>query len=1239
MLTADSLARLSLRIALFITCLGAIVLSAAAQEDFEEESPYAPGLVATFQQANANAAEKVTRIDEALAFDWAAAAPDPRLPAGNFTAMWRGRLWTQVPGRYELAVYAGGGKVSLRLAGKEVLAGTAAAADWLRSEPIDLEFGRHELEVTFERSAAPARLAFYWSGPNFVLEPVPARFLMHDREASPATDFERGRTLAAAFRCAACHGDQADSQALAAPALEKLSGNLESAWLVDWLSAKPADGARDKLVRRMPHFALSAAEAADVAAWLTRLPAEPAPESPRTESKQPAKKKTGKAKSSPPKPSAAEGERLFLTLGCLACHQHGELGESGLFGGGDLTAIGAKRPAAFFARWLADPASLNRHHRMPVFDLSAVERDSLALWLGQQGKPAQLEQQGNTERGARLVAEQRCAACHALPGEEVVAKVSSLKALSAASDWNRSCADGESAAAGQPRYGLAQDDAKAVMAYYTAFAARPDGSLAEPLAASPQSAGRDLLVELNCLACHAREGIDRQVHALPGGLEKHLAAVVAQHDALGKQVPAMTPPALNAVGDKLTDEALANAIRREGKVHRPYLMARMPKFRLTDQQLASLVAYFTATDRIPERTETEDSPRPLVAALAAAGPRLVTTDGFGCTSCHQVGSVLPDKAPLNARGPDLSMLEKRVRREWFGRWCASPARIVPRMEMPSVQVPVRGVLGDNVHDQLAAVWHILNTPGFEPPEPNPVRVLRLSGVSEKKESPLVLHDVIKVGDRTHLFPVVMGLPNRHNILYDLETGRLAAWWLGDMARQRTKGKSWFWEAGGTPIFDPGFTESELSLWIDGKERLPSRRGQHNSEINWFGGSTLWKKLTFKSESVEGSSESKPTTVYVDVDEHVTAHRDEGGFTRTISIFGSKTIDKLRFRLVSEDVAKQCRWDGQSKELTLPGPSGIVLKLIAPSRATWNDDGSILIHASDNRSNHLREHAFQLLPDEHWAKWRALIEIKYSTKLSADRYPEVAVDLPSPTAARVLIAPGIEGVRLPLSTDMMPTGFAWSPDNELYLSSLKGQVFRATDTSGDGLEDRLETFADGLATPYGLFAARNHVDVITKTGLVRLLIHERSALGAQMIAKGWGATDDYHDWAVGLVPGDSGEYFIGLPCQQDQRNEAAANYRGQLLKLVPRKRQRNEVHEFDLEVVSSGHRFPMGLARNSGGELFVTDNQGNYNPFNELNHVRPGAHFGFINALEKEKGFKPPRFDKPALIFRILGRGV
>ena len=67
-------------------------------------------------------------------------------------------------------------------------------------------------------------------------------------------------------------------------------------------------------------------------------------------------------------------------------------------------------------------------------------------------------------------------------------------------------------------------------------------------------------------------------------------------------------------------------------------------------------------------------------------------------------------------------------------------------------------------------------------------------------------------------------------------------------------------------------------------------------------------------------------------------------------------------------------------------------------------------------------------------------------------------------------------------------------------------------------------------------------------------------------------------------------------------------------------------------MSAGHRFPMGIAMNRAEQVFVTDNQGNFNPYNELNHVVQDAHFGFINKLDRRKGFAPtltpPAIDIP-----------
>ncbi len=1181
-----------------------------AQEEDDEE--LRQGLVATYASRE-TPRETVTRVDRQLAFDWGSQSPDPRLSQGPFSAKWRGFLLAPGPGEYRIAAY-GAGDMTITLAGERILQATADSPQWSEAKPLEIPFGWHTLEIEYASRGESPRFALFWSGPQFSLEPISPRQLYHNPEDSPAHTFARGEALAAALRCGACHASESLGRTLPAPALDRLQGTLSHDWLVAYLS-DPENAQETAITRRMPHFAFSPEQAQAVAAYLLTQgeAAKLAPTPAKSSSRKPAAKE--KTKVEPP--SAATGERLALTLGCLACHQVNDLGQNELFGGGDLSRIAQKRPAAFFERWLADPASLNRDHRMPVFDLTDDERKSLALYLAARGdKPAMARDaapsanEALVQQGRDLVAANRCGVCHTLP-ENAPAPLAPAATLSAESNWRRACST-RAPSDKQPTYRLSPEDQAALQEYWTATE-----RVARPTRATVDA--RLVLRERNCVACHERDESP--------GLSPQLTRVIAAHTDLAAQLPAMTPPPLASVGDKLHESALLDAIRRTSGVHRPWLAVRMPKFSLSDEEQQALVQHFVALDRIPARpdlaateiTATDPTPR-----VAAAGARLVTSDGFGCVSCHRVGTAEPEKAPLNTRGPDLTLLSRRIRHEWFERWVRNPARIVPRMEMPAVQMPVRGVLDDSLDDQLAAVWRVLNTPGFEPPPPNPVRVLRRSGLRERNEAAIVATDVLYDQGREYLKPLLIGLPNRHNFLFDLGANRPGGWWVGDAAYQRTKGKTWFWESGGGPhshLLAAPPEGSELAIEQEGRLHEPLVIGQFPTEADSWRhehGAVVWRqRLHFAG----ATKDAAPQVVHVEqsfTPVWSRADSPESGFVRHLTLRGIPTGVAAVVRVVStRDTAWRRSDDGRGWETE----DGSRIRIVSPVGAKAEHEGVVKLSAADDKTS-------------------LVVELEYRTTREVDTYPVDLPELPTPTPTPLRVAPGFDAVQLPLRDEIMPTALAWTPDGALVLASLKGRVWLARDTNGDGLEDSAAPLSDDLAAPYGLATRtvpgepRPVIDVINKYGLLRLYDTDGDgrAERTETLASGWGHTTDYHDWAVGLPRDEEGNYYVALPCQQDDRSEAAAHLRGTLLRLVPREPTEDDPRSFSLEQVTAGHRFPMGIARRRDGEMFVTDNQGNYNPFNELNHIIPERRYGFINKLEQKQGLTapltPPAIDLP-----------
>jgi hypothetical protein len=702
------------------------------------------------------------------------------------------------------------------------------------------------------------------------------------------------------------------------------------------------------------------------------------------------------------------------------------------------------------------------------------------------------------------------------------------------------------------------------------------------------------------LSCHRRGS--------EAGLFKHFVDLSENYPELSTRLAAITPPALGGVGDKLHRSSLTKALGPEPERLRDWLDIRMPKFRLSQQQIDLLSDHFISHDRLPENTTWKTATPPKTGqdqAYWLAAGRLVTPDGFSCQSCHQIADYKPAGIALNAQGTNLTDLGRRIREPWFYRWVRNPSRIVPRMEMPAIQTPVHGVLGDSLDVQLQALWLTLSQPGFRPPKPNPVRVVRNHNDGNDQQA-YVLTDVIEIPSVV-IRPLVVGLPNRHNMMIDLAEGGLRSWWLGDVARQHTRGKSWYWEPGAEPLEKDVAIESWKLIESSREVLTPTASAGKQFAMDLDSMQHVANGARWKSR-LHFSLPAGTRTQTLQIEQQLTSVDDRHSSLVT-TVRGLTPGQQLRIE--SPGSVKQAENRGSIENWIVSLKSGHRLEYRSAARLSSTAANSLDLSAQANQDT---------------LQW----ECRLSSAIAADKHNRAKFENQPRASKQLDCVPGFVATELPLPISEMPISFAWDDSGNGFIGSLKGRVLQLLDTDSDGLEDDYRLISDEIPTPYGLYAGQEGIDVLAKFGLLRLT---PSNYGSPLrdwhvLADGWGYTQDYHDWAVGLERDKEGSYFMTLPCQQDDRSSAAAHLRGHALKLVRQEGPQGE-RAYAVESIAAGLRFPMGLAMNAVGDLFCSDNQGNYTPFNELNHLRSGKRYGFINKLENKNGFAPP-FESPAI---------
>ena len=246
-------------------------------------------------------------------------------------------------------------------------------------------------------------------------------------------------------------------------------------------------------------------------------------------------------------------------------------------------------------------------------------------------------------------------------------------------------------------------------------------------------------------------------------------------------------------------------------------------------------------------------------------------------------------------------------------------------------------------------------------------------------------------------------------------------------------------------------------------------------------------------------------------------------------------------------------------------------------------------------------------------------------LCASASPVPAQDSQQPPVQ--MLVPGFVVEQLPVELNNI-NNIRYRHDGTLVALGYDGNVHLLTDTDGDGVEDSSRVFWENkgqLRDPIGMaltppgYRHGNGVFVASH-GRCSLIVDtdgDDRADDTRIIAEGWRELPNGLD-AIGVAfDARDGSLFLGLgaadytnPYEVDGQDAAGyrtTDERGTIVRISPDFESR--------EIVCSGIRFPVGLAFDSHGELFCTDQEGatwlaNGNPFDELLHIQKGRHYGF-----------------------------
>ncbi|MCZ6834308.1 MAG: PA14 domain-containing protein [Planctomycetota bacterium] len=196
------------------------------------------------------------------------------------------------------------------------------------------------------------------------------------------------------------------------------------------------------------------------------------------------------------------------------------------------------------------------------------------------------------------------------------------------------------------------------------------------------------------------------------------------------------------------------------------------------------------------------------------------------------------------------------------------------------------------------------------------------------------------------------------------------------------------------------------------------------------------------------------------------------------------------------------------------------------------------------------------------------------------------------------------------------GIDWLSDGRMVLctwDSIGGVYLLEGVTDENPNNIIVKRIAAGFAEPLGVTVVDDEIYILQKQELTKLIDHDGDDIIDEYycVCSGWNVSPNFHEFAFGLVYEDG--YFYGnlataiVPGGASVRPQIPD--RGSTLKISK--------DQGTFEIMARGLRTPNGIGFGVDGEIFLTDNQGDWLPVSKVLHLKEDAFYGSRSVLLDE----------------------